>query len=162
MLPNVAPVRSTFPFTLKCIGMPAHPSAAFRANPVQNVRNDVFSCRQHCVRHVQSSSLISPNSSNQTLSPPTACFDSSGTRRTAPAGRVAAEFFAHVLNGAWLKLLLPRPRAIAPAKLGQQSKDQSGTSLKSLTLTDGVDSRQDGVGSLECDLDTCRRLVTHD
>ena len=61
-----------------------------------------------------------------------------------------------------VEVITPRPRAITPAKLGQQSQDQSGTSLKSLTLTDGVDSRQDGVGSLEWDLDTCRRLVTHD
>src|SRR5580700_3696863 len=60
-LPNVAPVRSTLALTLELFGTSAHSSAAFGAYPVKNVGNDVFSFWQHCVRHLQPSSL------NQTL-----------------------------------------------------------------------------------------------
>jgi len=58
-LPNVTPVRSTFPLTLELFSTFAHWSAALRANPVKNVGNDVFSCWQHCVRHLKSPRLDS-------------------------------------------------------------------------------------------------------
>jgi hypothetical protein len=51
-LPNVTLVRSTFPLTLELFSTFAHRSAALRTNPVKNVGNDVFSCLQHCVRHL--------------------------------------------------------------------------------------------------------------
>src|SRR5260370_40658268 len=58
-LPNVTPVRSTIPLTLELFSTFAHRSAPLRANPVKNVGNDVFSCWQHCVRHLQSPRLDS-------------------------------------------------------------------------------------------------------
>jgi hypothetical protein len=45
-IPNVTPVRSTFPLTLELVSTFAHWSAALRANPVKNVGNDVFRCFQ--------------------------------------------------------------------------------------------------------------------
>ena len=58
-LPNVTSVRSTIPLTLELFSTFAHRSTALRANPVKNVGNDVFSCWQHCLRHLQSPRLDS-------------------------------------------------------------------------------------------------------
>jgi hypothetical protein len=58
-LPNVTPVLSTSPLTLELFSTFAHRSATLRANPVKNVGNDVFSCWQHCVRHLNSPRLDS-------------------------------------------------------------------------------------------------------